>query len=170
MNKEGFWSALGTYPNWQQTGVPTTATTSACTTPISLFPDAWSRFLGKAGRRNRFDGEARRLLDIIATGISPELLPFQSDGKTRNDRAVIGPYELRIYSCLLSAAYSARQKISFLYRPSTVPCAEELHRWLKIFASTLLRQPVQTLLHCRPTVQEVWLHQRFAARGIAHTE
>src|SRR5205814_3986950 len=64
--------------------------------PNSSIPKTLVKFLVDWAARNEFDGEARRtLLDVVATEISPELLPAGADGRiTQSTEAAIGPYEL----------------------------------------------------------------------------
>src|SRR5439155_9844107 len=59
-------------------------------------PKTLVKFLVRWAADNEFRGEERRvLLDVVATDISPELLPAGDDGKAvQSTEAAIGPYEL----------------------------------------------------------------------------
>ncbi len=107
--------------------------------PNCSIPKTLVKFLVRWAAENEFDGEARRtLLDIVATDISPELLPMRADGKTTQPtEAVIGPYELHDFFLFHFLRYGAPpEKILFLARHARfdVPYSEEeLRRWLKVF-------------------------------------
>jgi NAD+ synthase (glutamine-hydrolysing) len=64
--------------------------------PNVSIPKTLVKFLVRWAALNEFDGAARTtLLDIVATEISPELLPTGKDGgETQSTESVIGPYEL----------------------------------------------------------------------------
>src|SRR6185503_17473749 len=64
--------------------------------PNVSIPKTLVKFLVRWAAENEFDGDARRtLLDIVATIISPELLPSAADEKDiQSTEATIGPYEL----------------------------------------------------------------------------
>jgi NAD+ synthase (glutamine-hydrolysing) len=64
--------------------------------PNVSIPKTLVKFLVGWAAANEFDGEVRRvLLDVVATKISPELLPADKDGEiTQSTESVIGPYEL----------------------------------------------------------------------------
>ncbi len=107
--------------------------------PNCSIPKTLVKFLVRWAAENEFDGEARRtLLDIVATEISPELLPMQADGKTTQaTEAVIGPYELHDFFLFHFLRYGAPpEKILFLARHARFDAPyseEELRRWLKVF-------------------------------------
>src|SRR5204863_2915542 len=62
--------------------------------PNVSVPKTLVKFLVRWAAENEFDGDARRtLLDIVATEISPELLPAWTD-KLQSTESAIGPYEL----------------------------------------------------------------------------
>ncbi len=80
----------------------------------------------------------RTLLDVVATEISPELLPAGSNGEmTQSTEAAIGPYELHDFFLFHLLRYSApAEKILYLaefarfdkpYTPA------ECKRWLRVF-------------------------------------
>src|SRR5262249_48064795 len=64
--------------------------------PNASIPKTLVKFLVHWAAENEFEGEARRtLLDIVATDISPELLPTGEDGAAvQATEGLIGPYEL----------------------------------------------------------------------------
>ena len=64
--------------------------------PNASIPKTLVKFLVEWAAENQFDSDARRVLkDIVATEISPELLPAGKDGKiAQKTEASIGPYEL----------------------------------------------------------------------------
>src|SRR5262249_48100995 len=64
--------------------------------PNVSIPKTLVKFLVGWAADNEFEGEARSILhDIVATEISPELLPAGEDGQSsQSTEAAIGPYEL----------------------------------------------------------------------------
>src|SRR5207244_2913657 len=96
------------------------------------------KFLVRWAAENEFDGDERRtLLDIVATDISPELLPTAAEGSSQLTEQVIGPYELHDFFLFHFLRYGAPPlKILFLAeqakfeRPYT---PQELRRWLALF-------------------------------------
>ena len=64
--------------------------------PNVSIPKTLVKFLVKWAAENEFDGEVRdTLLDVVATEISPELLPTAADGGiAQSTEGTIGPYEL----------------------------------------------------------------------------
>jgi NAD+ synthase (glutamine-hydrolysing) len=107
--------------------------------PNISIPKTLVKFLVDWAACNEFDGEARRtLLDVVATKITPELLPLGSDGQVLQDtEGAIGPYELHdffLYHFLRHAA--APEKILFLARQTHFlrPYSpEEVRGWLAEF-------------------------------------
>ncbi|HYT91874.1 MAG TPA: NAD(+) synthase, partial [Gemmataceae bacterium] len=107
--------------------------------PNSSIPKTLVKFLVDWAAKNEFEGEARRiLLAIVATEISPELLPPGADGKIlQSTEGVIGPYELHDFFLFQFLRYAAPpEKILFLadhaqfhrrYSPA------ELKKWLRVF-------------------------------------
>jgi NAD+ synthase (glutamine-hydrolysing) len=107
--------------------------------PNCSIPKTLVKFLVDWAARNEFEGPARQtLLDIVATRISPELLPAGEDGRAQQDtEGAIGPYELHdffLYHFLRFAA--TPEKILFLagqtrfsrpYEPAVV------RHWLAVF-------------------------------------
>lgn len=107
--------------------------------PNVSIPKTLVKFLVKWAAENEFSGEARRtLLDVVATRISPELLPTGKDGQiVQETEGVIGPYELHDFFLFHFLRYGAPpEKILYLadharfdnpYTPA------EVRRWLKVF-------------------------------------
>jgi NAD+ synthase (glutamine-hydrolysing) len=107
--------------------------------PDCSIPKTLVKFLVSWAAQNEFEGEARKvLLDVVATEISPELLPPGETGKTvQATEGVIGPYELHDFFLFHFLRYGAPpEKILYLAeqaefdRPYT---PDELRRWLKVF-------------------------------------
>jgi NAD+ synthase (glutamine-hydrolysing) len=102
-------------------------------------PKTLVKFLVKWAAENEFDGDERKtLLDVVATEITPELLPTDANGQiVQSTEAAIGPYELVdffLYHFLRFGA--APEKILFLAshaafsKPYT---PDELRNWLRVF-------------------------------------
>lgn len=107
--------------------------------PNSSIPKTLVKFLVRWVAENEFVGETRQtLLDIVATEISPELLPAGEDGKvTQSTEGTIGPYELHDFFLFHFLRYGEPpEKILFLaehaefQRTYTTP---ELRHWLEVF-------------------------------------
>ena len=64
--------------------------------PNVSIPKTLVKFLVRWAAENEFDGETRRaLLDVVATEISPELLPAAAEGtNAQATEGTVGPYEL----------------------------------------------------------------------------
>jgi NAD+ synthase (glutamine-hydrolysing) len=107
--------------------------------PNAGIPKTLVKFLVDWAARNEFEGEARRiLLDIVATDISPELLPAGQDGKAAQaTESIIGPYELHDFFLFHFLRYNAPPaKLLFLAEQARFdrPYApEEIRRWLRVF-------------------------------------
>jgi NAD+ synthase (glutamine-hydrolysing) len=107
--------------------------------PNASIPKTLVRFLVEWAAENEFDGEARRTLtDILATEISPELLPLAADGSiAQSTEGTIGPYELHdffLYHLLRHG--HAPEKILYLACQATFdrPYTKgEIRRWLELF-------------------------------------
>ena len=107
--------------------------------PNVSIPKTLVKFLVHWAAENEFEGDARRiLLDIVATEISPELLPCGADESgLQSTEGTIGPYELHDFFLYHFLRYGATpEKILFLaehasfdrpYRP------EEVRQWLRVF-------------------------------------
>lgn len=81
-------------------------------------PKTLVKFLVNWVAHNEFDGPARKTLeDIVATMISPELLPTGPDGSAQSTENAIGPYELHDFFLFHFFRYGAPpSKILFLAR------------------------------------------------------
>jgi NAD+ synthase (glutamine-hydrolysing) len=107
--------------------------------PNASIPKTLVKFLVGWAAENEFEGEAQHtLLDIVATDISPELLPTGADGKIMQaTEAIIGPYEVHdffLYHFL--RFHSSPEKILYLAEHATFDrpySPEELRRWLRVF-------------------------------------
>ena len=109
--------------------------------PNVSIPKTLVKFLVDWAAENEFDGEARRtLLDIVATEISPELLPTDADGKivAGDGERRSAPTSCTTSSCTTSCATGAPpEKILFLAGAREV--RPRLHRrtrcgsWLRVF-------------------------------------
>jgi NAD+ synthase (glutamine-hydrolysing) len=107
--------------------------------PNVSIPKTLVKFLVRWAAENEFEGEARRtLLDVVATEISPELLPAGVDGEiTQMTEAVIGPYELHDFFLFHFLRYGAAPaKILYLAEHTAFDRPyprEEIRRWLRLF-------------------------------------
>jgi NAD+ synthase (glutamine-hydrolysing) len=107
--------------------------------PNVSIPKTLVKFLVRWAAENEFAGAAQKtLLDIVATQISPELLPASAEGEIAQlTESVVGPYELHDFFLFHFLRYGAPpDKILFLAdhaefeRPYAV---EERRHWLKVF-------------------------------------
>jgi NAD+ synthase (glutamine-hydrolysing) len=107
--------------------------------PNISIPKTLVKFLVRWAAENEFAGAAQKtLLDIVATQISPELLPAGASGEIAQlTESVVGPYELHDFSLFHFLRYGAPpEKILFLAehaefdRPYTI---EERRHWLTVF-------------------------------------
>jgi NAD+ synthase (glutamine-hydrolysing) len=107
--------------------------------PNASIPKTLVKFLVRWAAENEFSGEARKvLLDIVATEISPELLPVAADGlPVQSTESAIGPYELHDFFLFHFLRYGAPpEKILFLAGQARFERAyseEEVRRWLRLF-------------------------------------
>lgn len=107
--------------------------------PNVSIPKTLVKFLVRWAALNEFAGaEQKTLLDIVATEISPELLPTAKDGKsTQSTEGVVGPYELHDFFLFHFLRYGAPpEKILFLAEHAAFEkkySSEEIRRWLKMF-------------------------------------
>jgi NAD+ synthase (glutamine-hydrolysing) len=107
--------------------------------PNSSIPKTLVKFLVDWAAENEFDGDARRtLLDIVATEISPELLPSAADGEcTQATERIIGPYELHDFFLFHFLRFgSPPEKVLYLAEQAKFHRAytpAELCRWLAVF-------------------------------------
>src|SRR5216683_3623119 len=107
--------------------------------PNVSIPKTLVKFLVRWAAENEFEGEAQKtLLDIVATTISPELLPAGVDGQTIQDtECTIGPYELHDFFLFHFLRYGAPpEKILFLAEHANFDrkySPEEIRGWLRVF-------------------------------------
>jgi NAD+ synthase (glutamine-hydrolysing) len=107
--------------------------------PNVSIPKTLVKFLVQWAAENEFEGEARRvLLDIVATKISPELLPCGADERAmQSTEATIGPYELHDFFLYHFLRYGAApEKILYLAQHASFDRAyqpEEMRHWLGVF-------------------------------------
>ncbi|HEX4608514.1 MAG TPA: NAD(+) synthase [Urbifossiella sp.] len=107
--------------------------------PNVSIPKTLVKFLVGWAAENEFDGDIRHTLrDVVATGISPELLPVGADGAAvQPTEATVGPYELVdffLYHLLRWGADPA--KVLFLARHARFSRAyppDEVRDWLRVF-------------------------------------
>jgi NAD+ synthase (glutamine-hydrolysing) len=106
--------------------------------PNVSIPKTLVKFLVGWAAQNEFEGEARRiLLDIVATEISPELLPAGEDGQiVQATEGVIGPYELHDFFLYQLQRFGAPpEKILYLARHAKFDrdyTGRELRDWLRV--------------------------------------
>jgi NAD+ synthase (glutamine-hydrolysing) len=107
--------------------------------PNVSIPKTLVKFLVRWAAENEFDGDARRtLLDVVATSISPELLPAGEQGEiVQETEQVIGPYELHDFFLFHFLRYGTPpEKILYLARHARFDRSyadDELRRWLRVF-------------------------------------
>jgi NAD+ synthase (glutamine-hydrolysing) len=107
--------------------------------PNVSIPKTLVKFLVRWAGENEFEGDARRvLLDIVATEISPELLPCGADGQVvQSTEETIGPYELHDFFLFHFLRYGAPpEKILYLAGHAQFDrsyTAAELRHWLRVF-------------------------------------
>jgi NAD+ synthase (glutamine-hydrolysing) len=107
--------------------------------PNVSIPKTLVKFLVRWAAENEFEFEARRvLLDIVATQISPELLPCSADGQVlQSTEETIGPYELHDFFLFHFLRYGAPpEKILYLAQQVAFDRpygAAELRHWLRVF-------------------------------------
>jgi NAD+ synthase (glutamine-hydrolysing) len=135
--------------------------------PNSSIPKTLVKFLVEWAARNEFEGEASRtLLDVVATEISPELLPAGADGKiTQSTEGTIGPYELHDFFLYHFLRFGMTpEKILFLARHARFHrdyAPEEVRRWLQVFVRRFFgNQFKRTCLPDGPKVGSVSLSPR----------
>ncbi len=107
--------------------------------PNVSIPKTLVKFLVRWAAKNEFADDAQKtLLDIVATEISPELLPTAADGQpTQSTESVVGPYELHDFFLFHFLRYGAPpEKILFLAEHAKFDrkySAKEIRGWLKTF-------------------------------------
>ena len=107
--------------------------------PNVSIPKTLVKFLVRWAAENEFSGAAQKtLLDVVATQISPELLPAGASGEIAQiTESLVGPYGLHDFFLFHFLRYGAApEKILFLAdhaafeKPYT---DEDRRRWLKVF-------------------------------------
>jgi NAD+ synthase (glutamine-hydrolysing) len=107
--------------------------------PNASIPKTLVKFLVSWAADHEFAGEVRQLLhDIVATEISPELLPTDAAGHaTQATEQVIGPYELHDFFLYHFLRYGAPpEKILYLAEHARFDrpySRQELRHWLRVF-------------------------------------
>lgn len=107
--------------------------------PNVSIPKTLVKFLVRWAALNEFSGPAQQtLLDIVATVISPELLPLADEGKvTQSTESVIGPYELHDFFLYHFLRYGAApEKMLFLAGHAEFEqkyTEADVRRWLRVF-------------------------------------
>jgi NAD+ synthase (glutamine-hydrolysing) len=107
--------------------------------PNGSIPKTLVKFLVDWVAENEVSGEARRILkDIVATEISPELLPIGADGAPcQATESVVGPYELHDFFLFHFLRYgSSPEKILYLAEHASFLVKyppEVIERWLRVF-------------------------------------
>lgn len=114
--------------------------------PNISIPKTLVKFLVGWAAENEFDGETRRILqDVVATKISPELLPTNEQGEiTQSTEGTIGPYELHDFFLYHFLRFGLEpEKIAFLARFAKFDRAytpEDVRNWLKVFLKRFFAQ------------------------------
>ena len=107
--------------------------------PNVSIPKTLVKFLVRWAGENEFEGETRKtLLDVVATEISPELLPSgEGAGVTQSTELTIGPYELHDFFLYHFLRFgSAPAKIHYLATQadfSRTYDSKEIGGWLFVF-------------------------------------
>jgi NAD+ synthase (glutamine-hydrolysing) len=107
--------------------------------PNVSIPKTLVKFLVRWAAENEFDGDTRNtLLDVVATEISPELLPAAADGTiAQMTESTVGPYELVDFFLYHFLRWGAEpEKILFLASHAKFDgdySPEVIRNWLKVF-------------------------------------
>ena len=101
-------------------------------------PKTLVKFLVDWAANHEFTGDARAtLVDIVATEISPELLPAGADGRGQSTEATVGPYELHDFFLYHFLRFGTPpEKILFLAAQAKFHAeysAAEMRTWLTVF-------------------------------------
>jgi NAD+ synthase (glutamine-hydrolysing) len=135
--------------------------------PNSSIPKTLVKFLVDWAAHNEFEGEVRRtLLDVVATEISPELLPPGADGKiVQSTEGTVGPYELHDFFLYHFLRFGMPpEKLLFMaghacFHRDYAP--DEVRRWLQVFVRRFFgNQFKRTCLPDGPKVGSVSLSPR----------
>jgi NAD+ synthase (glutamine-hydrolysing) len=107
--------------------------------PNISIPKTLVKFLVRWAAENEFTGDTQRtLLDVVATEISPELLPVAADGSiVQMTEWAVGPYELVDFFLYHFLRWGAEpEKILFLANRAKFDhtyTPEEIRNWLRVF-------------------------------------
>ena len=106
--------------------------------PNVSIPKTLVKFLVRWAAENEFEGDVRKtLLDIVATEISPELLPSSKEGKVQSTESSVGPYELNDFFLYHFLRYGmSPEKILYLADHAVFDqnyTVKETRRWLQMF-------------------------------------
>lgn len=106
--------------------------------PNVSIPKTLVKFLVRWAAENQFEEPVRSiLLDIVATEISPELLPTNHTGQIQSTEATVGPYELHDFFLYhLMRFGTSPQKIFFLALQTRFDrnySTDEIQKWLQMF-------------------------------------
>jgi NAD+ synthase (glutamine-hydrolysing) len=107
--------------------------------PNVSIPKTLVKFLVQWAADHEFTGPTQATLrDVVATRISPELLPTSATGEiVQETESVVGPYELHDFFLFHFLRYAAPpEKILFLAQHATFDhaySADELKNWLTVF-------------------------------------
>lgn len=103
-------------------------------------PKTLVRFLVQYAAENQFEGAVRRvLLDIVATPISPELLPTAADGSIeQSTEDSVGAYELHDFFMY--------NMLRFGYSPKKILHLASLAKFSKAYSSEVIRSTLVTFL------------------------
>ena len=101
-------------------------------------PKTLVKFLVRRAAETEFAGPARdTLLDIVATVISPELLPAGAGGEAQSTESIIGPYELHDFFLYHAVRFGTPpQKILFLATRTNFDIqypTDVIKKWLALF-------------------------------------
>ncbi|CAN5123625.1 NAD(+) synthase [soil metagenome] len=136
--------------------------------PNCGIPKTLVKFLVRWAAENEFEGAIRKtLLDVVATEISPELLPLAESGAvTHATEKMIGPYELHDFFLYYFLRFgSTPEKIYYLATQAEFSHkydATEIHDWLKVFLKRFFSsQFKRSCLPDGPRVGSVSLSPRF---------
>ncbi len=107
--------------------------------PNISIPKTLVKFLVRWAAENEFSGDAQKLLlDIVATEISPELLPLSSEGASdQSTEGTIGPYELHDFFLYHLVRFGfPPEKILFLAGQAEFGkpySGDDIAGWLRVF-------------------------------------
>ena len=108
-------------------------------------PKTLVRYLVRYAAENLFDEETRKvLLDVVATPVSPELLPTTDAGDiSQKTEDKIGPYELHDFFAYYYLRYGfTREKIAYMAMQAFEDqySEDEIVKWLNVFMHRFFTQ------------------------------